>query len=43
MIIEVKVPVFSESISEGTLLTWYKTKGDTWRVMKCWQTLKPTK
>ncbi|MDK4698327.1 2-oxoglutarate dehydrogenase complex dihydrolipoyllysine-residue succinyltransferase [Kingella negevensis] len=29
MIIEVKVPVFSESISEGTLLTWYKTKGDT--------------
>ena len=29
MIIEVKVPVFSESITEGTLLSWHKKVGDT--------------
>ena len=28
MIIEVKVPVFSESITEGTLLSWHKKVGD---------------
>lgn len=29
MIIEVKVPVFAESITEGTLLSWHKKVGDT--------------
>ena len=29
MIVEVNVPVFAESITEGTLLTWYKKVGDT--------------
>ena len=28
MIIEVKVPVFAESITEGTLLSWHKKVGD---------------
>ncbi|MCD0162887.1 dihydrolipoamide succinyltransferase, partial [Deinococcus sp. 6YEL10] len=26
---DIKVPVFSESVSEGTLLTWHKKPGDT--------------
>ncbi|MDL2345497.1 biotin/lipoyl-containing protein, partial [Deinococcus sp. MIMF12] len=25
---DIKVPVFSESVSEGTLLTWHKKPGD---------------
>ena len=29
MIMEVKVPVFAESITEGTLLSWHKKVGDT--------------
>lgn len=29
MIIEVKVPVFAESITEGTLLSWHKKVGET--------------
>ncbi|MDO1508938.1 MULTISPECIES: 2-oxoglutarate dehydrogenase complex dihydrolipoyllysine-residue succinyltransferase [unclassified Neisseria] len=28
MIVEVKVPVLSESVSEGTLMTWHKKVGD---------------
>ncbi|MBB6097740.1 2-oxoglutarate dehydrogenase E2 component (dihydrolipoamide succinyltransferase) [Deinobacterium chartae] len=28
MLVEVKVPVFSESVSEGTLLTWHKKPGE---------------
>lgn len=28
MLIDVKVPVFSESITEGTLLKWHKARGD---------------
>jgi 2-oxoglutarate dehydrogenase E2 component (dihydrolipoamide succinyltransferase) len=28
MLIEVKVPTFSESVSEGTLLTWHKKPGE---------------
>ena len=29
MIVEVNVPVFAESISEGTLLTWHKKVGES--------------
>ena len=29
MIIEVNVPVFAESITEGTLLKWYKKVGES--------------
>ena len=29
MIVEVNVPVFAESITEGTLLKWYKKVGDS--------------
>ncbi|MFC2506828.1 MAG: biotin/lipoyl-containing protein, partial [Kingella sp. (in: b-proteobacteria)] len=29
MIVEVSVPVFAESITEGTLLTWHKKVGDS--------------
>lgn len=29
MIVEVKVPVFAESITEGTLLTWHKKVGES--------------
>lgn len=29
MATDIKVPVFSESVSEGTLLTWHKKPGDT--------------
>ena len=28
MIVEVKVPVFAESVSEGTLLSWHKKVGE---------------
>ena len=28
MAIDIKIPVFPESVSEGTLLTWYKKPGD---------------
>ncbi|WP_027482727.1 2-oxoglutarate dehydrogenase complex dihydrolipoyllysine-residue succinyltransferase [Deinococcus pimensis] len=31
MATEIKVPVFSESVSEGTLLTWHKKPGDVVR------------
>ena len=29
MIVEVNVPVFAESITEGTLLSWHKKVGDS--------------
>src|SRR3990167_7946741 len=29
MLVEVKIPVLSESISEATLLSWHKKVGDT--------------
>ena len=29
MATEVKAPVFPESVSEGTLMSWYKQPGDT--------------
>ena len=28
MLIEVKVPVFSESVTEGTLINWLKKQGE---------------
>nr|WP_240740928.1 2-oxoglutarate dehydrogenase complex dihydrolipoyllysine-residue succinyltransferase [Deinococcus sp. Arct2-2] len=31
MMADIKVPVFSESVSEGTLLTWHKKPGDALR------------
>ncbi len=44
MIIEVKVPVFAESITEGTLLSWHKKKwADAVTATRHWSILKPTK
>ena len=28
MVVEVKVPVFSESVSEGRILAWHKQEGE---------------